>query len=113
MLLVEDDRATYTALRTLLALKGWQVDLATTVADALAALDPPPAWIILDLMLPDGNGLSVLQAVRSRRLGCRVAVTTGSNDPTVLNAVWGLGPEILLRKPIDLPELLRGVGGSH
>ena len=108
--MVEDDRATSNALRRIFLRKGWDVVHATTVAEALTLLDPRPDCVILDLMLPDGDGTAVLQAIRSHHLPIRVAVTTGASDPIRLKAVAQLGPEVLLRKPIDLADLLRGLG---
>ena len=107
--MVEDDPATSAALRSILARKGWEVAVASTLAEALGLLRSPLDWVVLDLMLPDGDGLALLRKIRSERLSIRVAVTTGSMDVSQLDAVVALGPELFLSKPIDLPELLRGL----
>src|SRR5690349_16757632 len=54
VLIVEDDKVARTAISRLLKRLGFAVSEAATVAEALAALSDPPAWILLDLMLPDG-----------------------------------------------------------
>ncbi len=110
VLLIEDDAATYSALRILLERRGAKVTLATTLAEARASLaDHSPDAIVLDLMLPDGNGFEILADIRRRKLGVKVAVTTGVSDADQLKAVADLHPEALLKKPINLAELLRTV----
>jgi DNA-binding response OmpR family regulator len=87
---------------------GWTVDVVSTVGEANAYLDGHlPSTVILDLMLPDGEGSAVLERIRAARLDVRVTVTTASSDPDRLRRVRDLKPEALLKKPIDLAELLR------
>lgn len=82
--------------------------MVATVADANAYLDAHrPSAVILDLMLPDGEGSAVLERVRAANMDVRVTVTTASADPDRLKRVRALGPDSLLRKPLDLAELLR------
>src|SRR4051794_41767250 len=54
LLLLEDDRATYTALRGILTLRGWDVILATTVAGARDAREEPLDAAVVELMPPGG-----------------------------------------------------------
>jgi DNA-binding response OmpR family regulator len=111
LLLVEDDRATYTALRGILSLRGWDVVIATTIAEALEAMKSDLDAVILDLILPDGDGELLLQHLRSdeRGRGMPVAVTTGVNDLQRIAAVERLRPTVLLRKPIALNDLLKAI----
>jgi DNA-binding NarL/FixJ family response regulator len=81
--------------------------VASTLADAFALLDNGPDWLILDLMLPDGDGERVLQTLRSSGSPTRVIVTTGVFDAQRLQEVSRLLPEAVLRKPIDVRQLLR------
>ncbi len=110
LLLVEDDRATYTALRGILNLRGWEVVVATTLAEARGALAQAIDAVILDLMLPDGKGEALIQEIRSRSITCPVAVTTGVADDERVKHVQTLGATALLRKPIALAELLGVIG---
>jgi DNA-binding response OmpR family regulator len=107
LLIVEDHAATRAALQILFARRGWEVTEAGTVSEALARLDPPPDYLLLDLMLPDGDGESVLRMVREAALGTRVAVLTGLQDPLRLGRVEGLHPDVLLRKPFDVAAVWR------
>ena len=101
LLLVEDHTETRHILRRILALCGWEVLEAPTVAEGLAQLDPPPDCLVLDLELPDGSGEVLLQKVREDRLPTRVVINTGMNDPAWLDAVSALNPDAVLLKPID------------
>jgi len=111
LLLVEDDLRTQSALRKIFTKLGWEVHSAMTVAGGLALLRLfPPDGLILDLMLPDGDGIDVLREVHSGQLGTRVAVTTGVLDGDRLEAVRLLRPEAVVRKPVDLELLIRALG---
>jgi DNA-binding response OmpR family regulator len=112
LLLVEDDLATSSALRSILGRRGWVVDVAGTLAEALSLLDPQrlPAWVMLDLMLPDGDGLTVLRKIRADGLDVKVVVSTAASDRQRLDAVSRLAPDLVLCKPIDLSELFGMIG---
>lgn len=110
MLLVEDDNAINKPLKMLLEQKGFRVTLATTLMAALSHLDPPPDWILLDLMLPDGDGVMVLEQVRQKQLPTQVAVTTGVAELDHVARVRALRPSALLRKPVKLESLLQMLG---
>ena len=110
LLLDEDVRATCGALGAIFRRRGWDVTTASTVAKALALLPTAPARVVLDLMLPHGNGVWLLSQIRAERLPIRVAVTTGTSDPDLLDAACDLQPEVMLQMPIDLRDLLRGLG---
>src|SRR4051795_9570439 len=106
MLVVEDDPTTCDLLRAIFAHLGWQVAVASTVAEGLTLLDPPPDLLVLDLTLPDGDGTDLLRHVRTAHLPTRVAVTTG-HDPALLSAVTNLRPDALLQKPIEVADVCR------
>jgi CheY-like chemotaxis protein len=107
LLLVEDDWHTHNALRKILGKLGWEVQSAMTVSAGLSLLEQNPDALILDIMLPDGDGLVVLEKARRLSLVIRVAVTTGVDDTEKLVAISNLQPDALLRKPLELNELLR------
>ena len=107
VLIVEDDAISANAMRAILVRRGFEAEVVSRVDDALIALHRRPDFMILDLMLPDGDGTQLLQYVRTNNLPTRVAVTTGVNDVDRLRLVQSLEPDGLLRKPIDLTHLLR------
>src|SRR5437764_13453537 len=74
LMVVEDDPTTRNVLRKNYTRMGWQVSMAGTGAEAMALLDsePEPCCMILDVMLPDGDGFEVLKKVRAKALRTRV-----------------------------------------
>ena len=109
VLLIEDDVSSHNVLRKLLIRLGCEVASATTVAEGLDLLAREPDCVVLDLMLPDGEGETILRKIRAERLPIRVAVTTGEGNLERLRRVRELGPEVLIRKPIQMAELVRGL----
>jgi DNA-binding response OmpR family regulator len=109
VLVVEDDLASANALSLLLKNRGYEVIHSTTLADAMRWIDGSLYAIVLDLMLPDGNGSGVLEQIRHRQLPTKVLVTTGVNDMDQIARLKNLAPTRLLKKPINLADLLRGL----
>lgn len=106
VLVVEDDPFTARRLNRLLEAQGLcQVVQAATVAEALELLEPPPDWVILDMHLPDGLGLEVLQAIRAGQLPCHVIVSSATTEPHLIAALIAYRPELIIPKPLDLALL--------
>jgi DNA-binding response OmpR family regulator len=106
LLIVEDHEPTRRILANLLSRRGWDVRCASTIAEGLAQLESNPACIVLDLMLPDGGGEEILERVRRDQLQARVVVTSATGDEERLVAVREMNPTALIRKPIEMNELL-------
>jgi DNA-binding response OmpR family regulator len=108
LLLVEDDFSTRTALSYLLTANGWEVVTAATLEEGRRQIaQTVPDAVILDLMLPDGDGTAILRQIRDLRPNLPVAVTTGVIDPAWLQRVTALSPTCILLKPIQMGELLK------
>lgn len=107
LLIVEDDESLREVWAIVFGRRGWAVASASTAAEGLALLDPPPDYLILDLMLPDEGGESILRRIRDTGLNTRVAVTTGTDDAERLRVVKSLHPEALFEKPINLADVWR------
>src|SRR4051794_19285678 len=107
LVLVEDHDTTRRVLAPLLSLNGWHVQTASTVAEGLALLASGPDCVVLDLMLPDGDGETVLRRVRDERLPTRVVVATATGDEARLERIWRLKPDAVLQKPLDVDEVCR------
>jgi DNA-binding response OmpR family regulator len=105
-LLVEDDPDTCEALSRILRRRGYQIDCANSMSEAIAKLKQEPDCMVLDLMLPDGDGLQVLRHVRESGLPVRVAVATGTGDTDLMSDVILLKPDAFFTKPIDATELV-------
>ena len=115
VLVVEDDQAVSAALHLLLTHYGYEVEVAGTLAEARRALaggGPGPGVIVLDLNLPDGSGLDLLEHVRSTHRRSRVAVLTADVDPAHLRRLKTLRPDRFFRKPLNFLDLLAAVRGE-
>jgi two-component system response regulator MprA len=110
ILVVEDERAIANVLRRGLALEGYTVEVAEAGRAALDAVrDRPPDLVVLDLMLPDMDGLEV--ARRLRGAGERTPVLMLTARDGVADRVRGLdaGADDYLVKPFAFEELLARV----
>ena len=107
LLIVEDDAALLVVWQIVFARRGWEVAVASTVAEGLAALDPVPDFLILDLLLPDQGGEVILRSLREAGLKTRVAVTTASDDAGQLSSIGDLDPEALFLKPFSIADVWR------
>jgi DNA-binding response OmpR family regulator len=109
---VEDDPAARVAVARILKRHGYAVSEAATVAQAFAQLGvsaPPPQWILLDLMLPDGSGISVIRKVSAEQIPSRVCVVTGCAAEVLADA-RAAGAEHVLTKPLDVKRLMSILG---
>ena len=107
ILLVEDDPSLANGLQTALRREGLAVDHVTTGKAALQAVQADaPNLIILDLGLPDMDGLEVLNSLRSGQQAPLVMVLTARD--TTADKISGLdrGADDYLAKPFEMPELL-------
>jgi DNA-binding response OmpR family regulator len=107
LLLVEDDRMIGESLRSALRGSGYAVDWVRDGRAADAALSSERFdLVLLDLGLPQRDGISVLQALRAR--GDRTPVIVVTARDTSASRVRGLdeGADDYVVKPFDLDELL-------
>lgn len=107
ILLVEDDLPLAQALQQSLRHEGFVVNHVDNGKDALTALAVPEHdMVILDLGLPDIDGLLVLKKLRAKKLTTPVIILTARD--TIEQRVQGLdfGADDYLVKPFDINELL-------
>jgi DNA-binding response OmpR family regulator len=106
LLVVEDDENISSAISEYFSRAGYNVK---TVEDGLmgvkSALDDPPDAIVLDLMLPKMDGLSVCRELREKAQQLPILMLTAKDD--VVDKVLGLemGADDYITKPFSLREL--------
>jgi DNA-binding response OmpR family regulator len=103
ILLVEDDTRVADALAVALRRQGHEVLRAATIAEALAA--PRVDLILLDLGLPDGDGIEVCRALRERGDDVAIIAVTARGDCRDKVAGLRSGADDYLVKPYSLAEL--------
>ncbi|MGQ8365378.1 response regulator [Glaciecola sp. 1036] len=107
LLLVEDDIPLAEGLKQSLKRENYSVDWVDNGKFALAAAQTgEPDLIILDLGLPDMDGLDVLRSLQAKKIQIPVLVLTARDG--IENKVQGLdlGAQDYLAKPFDIAELL-------
>ncbi|RMH42917.1 MAG: DNA-binding response regulator [Deltaproteobacteria bacterium] len=113
ILVVEDDASIRLGLEDTLRAKGYEVDSVGRAADGLAAARAqPPDLIVLDVMLPDGDGFDVCRQIKAARPPLRdVPIIMLTARGAELDRVRGLelGADDYVTKPFSLMELLARV----
>ena len=107
LLVIEDERSLAALVGGALERGGFAVDLAGSTDEASAYLDAIPYdAAILDLNLPDGDGLTLLSGIRKKGSALPVLILTARDGPE--DRVIGLdaGADDYLIKPFHMPELI-------
>jgi len=106
ILIVDDEPPIRRLLRTSLTAQGYRVVEAETAAAALAEIrDHEPDVVILDLGLPDSDGLTVIETVR-RTAAVPIIVLSSRGDESGKVAALDLGADDYLTKPFGMAELV-------
>jgi DNA-binding response OmpR family regulator len=103
VLVVEDDLGIATQLMRGLSRSGYAVDHVTTGGDAMSRADPDV--VLLDLGLPDGDGVDICRQLRQRSAVAIIVVTARGEEPERVLAL-DAGADDYLVKPFGLAELL-------
>jgi two-component system response regulator RegA len=106
LLLVDDDKPFLQRLARAMESRGFTVTTADSVEEGIAAVKlAAPAYAVVDMRLGDGNGLDIIEAIRTKREDTRAIVLTGyGNIATAVNAVK-IGAIDYLSKPADADEV--------
>lgn len=106
VLVIEDEKSIRSFLRAGLEGQGYRIVDAATAADGIAqAATRSPDLILLDLGLPDSDGLSVLRQIREWSRTPIVVLTARGRERDKIDALDG-GADDYVTKPFSLPELL-------
>lgn len=105
-LLVEDNRELANAISSRMGLDGHQVDHAAKISDAVDfAQSGEYDLILLDIMLPDGDGRSFLKQHRAGKNDTPVIVLTARSQVSDRISMLDLGADDYVTKPFDHAEL--------
>jgi two-component system KDP operon response regulator KdpE len=106
ILVVDDDRQLLRALRINLATRGYDVELAPTGVTALAAASrQPPDLVIVDLGLPDMDGVEVVEGVRGWSAVPVIVLSARHLEQAKVRAL-DAGADDYVTKPFGMDELL-------
>ena len=107
VLVVDDDRAIRESLARALELDGYEVTLASDGAAALATIrDARPEVAVVDVMMPNIDGLTVCRVLRAERDRLPILMLTARTETSDRVAGLDAGADDYLPKPFELDELL-------
>ncbi len=110
ILVVDDDEGTRRILTLMLERKGFDVETAATGQDALEKTEHRPfGLVLLDLMLPDMQGVELLEPLKARHPDVEVIMVTGhASTETAIHAL-NAGAAAYITKPLNMDEVLAEV----
>ena len=107
VLIAEDDRSVRQSLQRALRYEGYDISLAVDGAEALESVkDDRPDVLILDIMMPYVDGLSVCRRIRAKGDDLPILMLTAKHEVTDRVAGLDAGADDYLVKPFALEELL-------
>ena len=108
--LLDDDPSILKATRRLLDSVGWKVE---AFSDPIAFLEHAaihcPELAVIDMVMPDMNGLEVQTRLRRVSPSTRVIVLTAKDDPSVRRIAMNAGASAFFIKGVESGEFLAGV----
>ncbi|MBD65476.1 MAG: DNA-binding response regulator [Halobacteriovoraceae bacterium] len=105
ILIVEDEKNLGLTLKDYLETQNFEVNLAENVTQALSLFDSTTAIVLMDINLPDGNGIELAQALREKRKDFLLLFLSAQNDPETKYQGLEMGAQDFITKPFDLREL--------
>jgi DNA-binding response OmpR family regulator len=107
LLLVEDDERISQPLVRLLQHEGFEVTHVSLGRDALAEVNrQPPELVLLDLTLPDIDGLEVCRSLRTTHPGLPIVMLTARDDEVDVVVGLDAGADDYIAKPFRVGELV-------
>lgn len=110
ILIVEDAQFTRNIIVKFLKKEGYAIIEASNGREGLQAIrDRAPDCILLDLLMPDLNGLQVLEALQAEGSAIPVIVLTADIQQTTRQQCLDLGALLVINKPPNRDELLAAI----
>jgi len=106
ILVVDDEASIREFLTILLEQEGYEVSTADTMQSGIESLERAPHDVVMcDLKLPDGSGLSVLEAANRRHLPAKFIIITAHTTPQHALEALRAGAAEYLSKPFNVDDL--------
>jgi len=107
VLIVDDDKDIVTIVSTILSGRGWDIKAAYNGREALEAVtSSKPDIILLDIMMPEMNGIEVLKRIKKIDINARIIMITAFGDVESYLDSMELGAYEYINKPFETDELL-------
>lgn len=108
VLIVEDDSSVARLLELTFSVEGFETEVVVRGAEARDRLrGAPPDIVVLDIMLPEVDGLTLLRTLRETRgwKDTKVVLLTALDSDDDVWRGWAAGTDYYLTKPFELPQL--------
>ncbi|HEX4954431.1 MAG TPA: sigma-54 dependent transcriptional regulator [Thermoanaerobaculia bacterium] len=107
VLVVDDEKSIRESLRMILEYEGYRVDEAASGPEALARVaGMPPDAVLLDIKMPEMDGLAVLRALRERGYDVPVLIVSGHGDVATAVEATRHGAYDFFEKPLQRERVL-------
>lgn len=104
ILLIDDEKGIVAVMKTYFEMSGYQVFTAYSGQEAMRKMSCQPDLILLDINMPDMDGLTVCQAIRSH-IVCPILFLTARIETADKIKGFSAGGDDYIVKPFDLDEL--------
>lgn len=107
VLIVDDDKDIVSIVKAILSGRGWDIEAAYSGQEALEAVtSQKPDIILLDIMMPEMNGIEVLKRLKKIDADARIIMITAFGDVESYLDSMELGAYEYINKPFETDELL-------
>jgi len=114
VLIVDDEKEFASTLAERLNMRNMEAVAVYCAEDALALIhtaDHVPDVVLLDLKMPNIDGLQALEAIKQYDPTIEVIMLTGHGDRKIIEGISSLILDYII-KPVDLPELIKKIGAA-
>lgn len=110
ILIADDSMSVRMYMRSILEKEGYSVAEAVNGVDALAKVEASkPDLLLLDLLMPQMDGIEVLAQLREKKIALPIIVITADVQDGVKDECILLGALTVVNKPVDFAKLLHGL----
>ncbi len=109
IVIVDDDDAVRDSLKVLLEAEDYQVTTYSDATTFLAASLDEVQCILLDVRLPDGDGIDILQKLIDRGTEAHTIIMTGHGDVPMAVKAMRVGASDFVEKPFEPDEMLQAI----
>lgn len=109
VVIVDDDDAVRDSLKALLDAEDYQTETYSDATSFLAASMEGIQCILLDVRLPDGDGIDILQKLIDRAVAARTIIMTGHGDVPMAVKAMRIGASDFVEKPFEPDQMLQAI----
>ena len=114
VLLVDDEKDFLDTMAERMQARGLEVSTATSALDALKMVEKRPYdTIIMDLMMPDLEGMEAIKALKRKQRGLQIILQTGYVTREEVTKAHRLGAVDIVEKPADIDLLMEIIKGAR